>query len=318
MSPVKTATPVAEGPNFLSLDFYSGGFLLPEGLYAMEHNIVLHTITDKDGNTRGDPRLGVMLNAHPINEAGERTGPAVQQFVSMGTKAHLSYMPNESGKGLVPVAGGPGMVSNKANWFYYLESMLNAGLPNGVATNDLTAIDGTWVRTSNIPEPEDRKGFGGGTGEVEGNKPRNNKMPVVTEILDGGKPWENTGGIPDESDAPAPAKAPAGKAGPKAVVKTAPKAAAAAPAAVSADLTEETLTAATNGIASVLSKPQNAKGLVLLMLKTGTFKAVNDAESPAMADAVTKHFFGADTSNLTSVLDELGFALNGLRVEPKA
>lgn len=300
--------------NFLDLDFYSGGFLLPEGTYAMEHNIVLHTFTDKDGNTKGDPRLGVMLTAHPINEQGQRTGPAINQFQSMGTKAHLSYMPNESGKGLDPVPGGPGMVSNKANWFYYLESLYNTGLPKGTVSNDISALDGIWVRTANIPEPEDRKGFGSSTGEVEQPKRGNNKMPIVTEILDGGRPWEGSGGIPDESDAPA-TKTPA-KPGPKGVVKPATTTKVAPKPSASDELDETVLTAATNGIASVLTKPANAKGMVKLMLKTQTFKAVKDAESDEMAQKVANHFFGADDSALSSLLSELSFKLNGTRIDP--
>lgn len=303
MPPVKTAAAV---PGFLDLDFYSGGFLLPEGLYAMEHNVVLHTFTDKDGNTKGDPRLGVMLTAYPINEKGESIGPPVNQFESMGTSAHKSYMPSEDGKSVAPVPGGQGTVSNKANWFFYLESMINTGMPKGIG--DLSAIDGVWVRTANIPEPEERKGFGGTTSEVE-QKPRgNNKMPVVTEILDGGKPWEGTGGIP--GDTPKAAAPKTAKPGPKGVVGKP----AAAPAAAALD--ESILNAATNGVASVLSKPANAKGMVKLMLKTHTFKAVKDAESDEVANAVINHFFGEDPTALTSLLAELDFKINGTRIEP--
>lgn len=304
----KTAVTKPAGPNFLDPDFYSGGFSLAPGLYAMEHNIVLHAYTDKDGNTKGDPRLGIMLDAYPINEKGESTGAKAQQFLSMGTSAHKSYVPNESGKGLEAVAGGPGSVSNKANWFFYMESMLNCGAPRGGA--DISVLDGIWVRIDSIPEPEERKGFGS-TGEVQQEKKGTSKIPVVTEILDGGKPWEGTGGIPDV-DAPA---APAVKAGPKGVVK--PAAAKPAPAAA-AELDESVLTAATNGIAAVLTKPQNAKGMVKLMLKTGTFKAVKEAESDEVAQAVIEHFFGADETALASLLSELDFKIEGTRITPGA
>jgi hypothetical protein len=311
MAPIRrpASTPAAAaGPNFGDTSFYSGGFLLPPGKYAMEHNLVLHAFTDKNGQTKGDPRLGVMLNAFPLDG-----GDPIQQFISMGSKAHLSFVPNETGKGLVAVPGGPGQLNNKANWFYYLESMYNTGLPQGIFTNDLSVIDGIWVVTDNIPEPEERKGFAS-TGEVEQANSGPRKMPVVTEIIDGGKPWDGGGGFP-EAGKPVAAAASTPMARPAArpaAARTAPVAA--APAAVDGDAT---YTAAVNGIAFVLSKAQNAKGMPKLMLKTGTFKAVTDAESGAMAQSVADTFFGADETALANILDELGFSVNGVRIEPK-
>jgi hypothetical protein len=306
------AAPVAAGPNFLDLSFYSGGFLLPPGRYAMEHNVVLHAFTDKNGNQRGDAKLGVMLTAYPLDG-----GDPIQQFESMGTKAHLSFMPNETGKGVIPVPGGPGTLTNKANWFYYLESMYNTGLPQGVVTNDLSVIDGVWVVTDNILEPEDRKGFAS-TGEIEQANTGPKKMPVVVEIIDGGKPWEGGGGFPEAGKAvAAPAAAPKAAAT-RPAARPAAAAAPPAPAAAASVDGDAIYTAAVNGIASVLTKAQNAKGMVKLMLKTGTFKAVTDAESNAVAQQVIDAYFGADESALTGILNELGFTVNGTRVEPAA
>lgn len=311
-APVAVAPPVASGPNFLDLTFYSGGFMLPPGRYAMEHNVVLHAFTDKNGQTQGAPRLGVMLNAYPLDG-----GDPIQQFISMGTKAHLSYMPSENGKGLVAVPGGPGAVTNKANWFYYLESLKNCGA-NEAQGNDISVLDGVWVVTDNIPEPEDRKNFGS-TSEVENAGPRNNKMVVVVEIIDGGKPWEGGGGFPEAGKALGPATAAPVTTAARPAARPAPARAAApvaaAPAAVDGDATYN---AAVNGMASVLTKAQNAKGCPKLMLKTGTFKAVTDAEGGAVAQVVIDTYFGADETALANILDELGFALNGVRIDPKA
>lgn len=310
MPPVKRPVITAvTGPNFLDLSFYSGGFLLPPGRYAMNHTVVIHAFTDKQGQTKGDPRLGVMLDAYPLDG-----GDVIQQFVSMGTKAHLSFMPSPNGKGLVAVPGGPGSITNKANWFYYLESLKNCGAAE-VVGNDISVFDGVWVVTDNIPEPEDRKGFAS-TSEVEQEQKGPRKMVVVVEIIDGGKPWEGGGGFPEAGtpiDTPAPAaKAPAR---PTAVARPAARTApAAAPVTETGD--DATYTAAVNGIAAVLSKAQNTKGMPKIMLKTQTFKAVTDAESADVANAVTNAFFGADDAALRNLLGELSFTINGVRIEP--
>ena len=319
MPPIKKVTPATDaGPNFGALDFYSGGFLLAPGLYAMMHDIVMHQPTDAKTNVpKGPARLGVMLSATPITETGEKAGEPQQQFLSMGTKAHESYLPNESGKGLQAVIGGPGNVTNKANWWYYLESLYNSGLPQGIFTNDVSVLDGVWVRTDNIPEPEERKGYAKApaTGEVQQDEVRgNNKMPVVTEILDGGKPWEGSGGVPEGEVAaakPGP-KAVAPKTGPKPVAKVTAK----APAPVEAD-DEAVKVAAINGITSVLEKAQYQNGCPKIILKTGTFKAVTEGEGGDMAQSVQNTFFASDEA-LNALLNEMGYALAGNQVKPQA
>jgi hypothetical protein len=311
--PVAAAPPpVAEGPNFGDLSFYSGGFLLPEGQWALEFNAVMHQGTDRAGNAKGPARLGIMLNAYAIKD-GQIATEAQTQFLSMGSKAHESYVPNDIGKGLVAVPGGPGSVTNKANWWYFLESLYNTGLPVGIFTNDLRALDGIWVTTQNIPEPEERKGFGSAaTGEVQEQR-FNNKMPVVTEILDGGKPWEGTGGIPTTAAPAQPVKAKvAGSIAPKTVARVQ------TPVAETTSVDdEEVMTAAINGITAVLTAKGNENGMKKLLLRTGTFKAVNTAVSPEMGQAVLNAYFQDDAS-LNSLLGSLGYAIVGVDVKPQA
>lgn len=313
VQPPAPPTPV-EGVNFGSLDFYSGGFQLPEGDYALEFEVVMNQATDKNGTPKGPMRLGVMLTAHSLTTIG----PPQQQFISMGSKAHESFAPNpDTGKGLVAVPGGAGSTANnKTNWYFFLKSMYDTGLPEGTLTNDFTVIDGVWVHTQNVPEPEDRKGFGSAqTGEVEQER-RNGLMTVVGQILDGGKPWEGGGGIPVEG---APAVAP--KAGPKAVARPAarPAVRAAAPAPVVEEAApagdEDVLTAAVNGATAVLEKSPN--GCTKLLMRTGTFKAVQTAAGDDMAQAVIETFFGSDAA-LNTVLNTLGYAVVGASVKPQA
>jgi hypothetical protein len=105
MSPVvrkPVAAPPVEGVNFGQLAQYAGGFTLPEGDYALEFNVIMHQATDKNGVAKGDARLGVMIDAHPL--AG---GEVFQQFMSMGSKAAQSFAPNpDTGKGVVAIPGG--------------------------------------------------------------------------------------------------------------------------------------------------------------------------------------------------------------------
>lgn len=337
MAPVVRRAAVVAAPppvevdliNFGDLDTYAGGFTLPEGEYALEFDVRMHAGTKADGSPAGEPRLGVMIGAHPL--AG---GEAIQQFMSMGTNAHKSFAPDpDTGKGVVRVPGGAGAnANNKTNWFILLKSLYDCGLPKGIFTNDLTTIDGVWVRTQNIPEPEDRKGFGATakTGEVQKQEERRSGLiPVVTEILEGGKPWEGGGGF-DFAPAPAAVVAPVVRRGPAAVAAPAARVAAAAkpvvarrlapppppPVAAEAEgeLTEDdVMVAAVNGAAVVLTK--NPKGCPKLTVRTGTFKAVTEAAGPEMASAVIDTLFASDEL-VDSVISQLGYKVSGTQVVP--
>lgn len=313
---VQPPPPAASGLMFGDLDFYVGGFTLPEGRYALEFDVRMHAGTKADGTPAGPARLGIMIGAYPLTG-----GPASNQFLSLGSKAHLSFAPDpNTGKGLVSVPGGPGAnANNKTNWFLFLKSLYDCGLPAGIFQNDLTTIDGIWVQTQNIPEPEERKGFGAAkTGEAVEEKRGPSLIPIVTEILDGGKPWEGSGGFEGlgEEAAPATPATPAARVAPKAPgAPIRPAAVAPAAPAAEAPADEDTLTSAINGISAVLEA--NPKGCTKLLLRTGTFKAVSGSAGAEVANAVLNQFFGTDAA-LNSVLGSVGYVVQGGNVVPQA
>lgn len=293
--------------SFGDLGIYGGGFTLPEGDYAMYFDVQMFAGTKQDGSPAGPARLGVMLTAHPL--AG---GDPVTQFLSMGSKADQSYAPDpENGKGVVAVAGGAGgVLNNKTNWFLFLKSLYDCGLPAGVFDNDFTTIDGIHVHTQSIPEPEDRKGFGSSrTGDQEENR-ANKTIPVVTAILDSGKPWEGTGGVPAAKTGPTGV---VGKKAPAAAPKAAPKAAAKAPAAPAVELDADDLKAqAQTAAAGVLEK--NPGGCAKVVLRTGVFKAIKDE---ALGNVVLETFF-KDDATLNGLIGDLGYTVAGMMVKPNA
>lgn len=284
-APAPTPQPATDGVNFGDLGFYSGGFTLPEGDYTLTFKV-----QNFDGfgtGKKGPMRLGVMLDAQASD------GEVKQVFYSMGSKADQSYAPNPStGKGLVPIPGGPGGgLNNSTNWMVFLKSLYDAGLPQGVFTNDLGVLDGVKVHMVQIPEPEDRKGFQSATGEA-GQEPRQNqKIAVVSEILDGGKPWET------------------GQAQTKPAAAAKPTAAPAPVQEASAD--DDVLTAALAGLEVVLTKSPN--GCTKLLARTGTFAAVSGAYSAEMATAVIDTYFSSDDA-LNTALGQLGYKVAGPKV----
>lgn len=322
MAPIKRPAAVAPPPapsgvNFGDLSMYAGGFTLPEGNYAFVFNAVMHAGFKQ---TTLAPRLGIMVDAYPLDG-----GEPKPTFFSMGSGADKSFAPDpDTGKGLVPIPGAPASTfNNQTNWALFLKSLYDCGLPAGVFTNDLTVLDGIWVHTQNVPEPEERKGFGtrAATGEAATTEPekRGNQLTtVITEILEGGKPWEGGGGIPAEGAAPvaAPAKAPA-KPNLRPVSRPAAAPAPAPAAATAADSTDEEAVqeAAINGMSAVLEKAPN--GVTKLLLRTGTFKAVSAAVSAEMASAVISNYV-ENEANLTAILGQLGYALVGGQIKPAA
>jgi hypothetical protein len=308
------------------LNMFVAGGGLPEGDYIIKDATIqmYQAPANQTSGKQSPARLGMMLTLIPYRETAkgveyeeERT-----QFYSLGTKAHESFAPNpETGKGVVAVPGGPASTfNNSTNYAIFLKSLRDSGLPEGTYTDDCSVLEGMWVHMSNIPEPAERAGFQSQTGEVAGER-RAGTIAVVSEIKDDGKPWEGSGGVPDVNVAPAPAAAKIatkvaaagqkfnGKAGPATPVR----AKAAPVAAPEPEGDEATQAAAISAISSMLEK--NPKGLKKLQLRTGTFKAVNDAEGADMAQAVTNTFF-VDDATLSGLLGELGFTLKGIDVVP--
>jgi len=300
----KTAAPPSVGVNFGDSSFYSGGFLIPAGKYALEFTIQMFQGKDAQGNSKGDSRLGVMVKAVSLDDPKHEP---YEQFYSMGSKAHLSFAPNpETGKGLVPVPGGPASgLPDSTNWAVLRKSLIDSGLPEGVFTNDISTIDGVHVVMQHIPEPAERAGFQSNTAENQESRVAK-KIAVVSEILDDGKPWEGTGGMPSATAAPA-AKGPS-----KVAPKTAPVAAKAAPAAEAVD-EADILSAAVTAGSEVLEK--SPKGTAWVGFRTAVFSKVKETFSADMAQAVADAFFGGD-EGANSLLNQLGYSKVGAMVKP--
>lgn len=292
-----------------------GGF--PEGDYiAADFTVMKHQAENKAGVKVGAERLGVMVTFLPMEDPREENKRT--QFYSFGSSAIQSWAPNpETGKGIVALPGGKGGgIYASTNYGIFLKSLYDAGLPTNVFEDDFSVLDGTWVHIANIPEPEERKGFASTSSGEGGEEPRRaNFIPVVTEIKDDGKPWEGGGGVPEVEEAAAPVKKVAGKAPVKPAAKpvaAAPKKA--APATETAD-DDEVTAAAINGVSTVLEKSPD--GVPKMMLRTGTFKAVTKAANEEMAGAVIEAFFKTDKA-LEGLVSQLGYTINGLKVEPAA
>lgn len=314
-APVTTVAP--EGVDFLSRvsPLYTGSFTLPAGDWAIWFDLMLQQ--PKEGSNFNRQRLGVRLSCYPLDKPGAEP---TEQFLSMGSKAHESFLPSENGKSLVPVVGGPGTMTNKSNWNLFRDSMYNAGLPDGVMSNDLTVIDGIWLTTAQEAEPEERKGFGGTeTGEVAQTANRaGGKIPVAIAIIEGGMPWEGGGGLPEAKPAtrPGPKPTPAPSARPTPAARPAPARPAAVAAPPPADTGDEdaVTTAAVNAVGAMLGEEKYANGIPKLILKTGVFKAIEKSEGKEMAQAVAEAYFKTDDL-MVSLLEQIGYTLAGTTVK---
>lgn len=302
MAPVKKVE-ATNGVNFGDDLMYVAGGGLPEGDYILFFDVRNHQAVKKDGQAAGPARLGVMVTAHPLPyDASEPK----TQFYSMGSNADKSFAPDaDTGKSLIAIPGASGVtLPDSTNWNIFRKSMYDCGLPVGIFTNSVEPLDGMHVHITNIPEPEERKGFGSSkTGEVEQEQKRKGTIGIVTEIKEDGKPWEGSGGLPTTT-----AKTPA-KALNKPTAAAPKKAAAPAPATEVGD--DDVRNAAINAIAAVLeAKPT---GCAKLLLRTTCFKTIKDSQGDDMAQAVTAAFF-ENEANLGGLLGELGYKLNGQMV----
>jgi hypothetical protein len=226
----------------------------------------------------------------------------------MGSNADKTFAPNaETGKGVVLVPGAAGStLNNSTNWSLLLKSLYDSGLPQGVFTNDFSVIDGIHVHVSQVPEPEERKGFQTAkTGEAAmagGDAQRKGTVAIVTEIKDDGKPWEGTGGIPTGTAAAAP----------KPATKVNSKPATTVAAAVDAG-DEDVQTAAINSISNVLEdKPM---GCPKILLKTTVFKDLEKTDKDMAQKVQTMLNVEA---NLATLLGSLGYTIAGAQVKPQA
>lgn len=310
-SPVRRAVQ-NDGVSFGDMGMYTRGGAVPEGDYIWkEVNVQMYQPQANKQGQQGPARLSVVLTLLPLTG-----GEEIQQPYSMGTKAHESFQPNATGKGLVSVPGGPASTFNDStNWAILLKSLRDSGLPEGIFTNDVSTLEGMHVHMANVPEPAERASFRSQTGEVAAEQKKPGTILVVSEIKDDGKPWEGTGGIP-EAEAPAPAPA---KVAPKAAVAAAAKVkakAAPVPAVVEEEAVEadEDLEAmALAAISTVLSK--SPKGMSRIGLRSSSFKYLVDHHGPDTCQSVMDTYFSTDAA-LDGLLGPAGFKLDKMNIVP--
>ncbi len=311
--------------NFGDVSMYSGGAFIPEGQYIVVHNVVIHQPTKKDGTAAGKSNLGVMVDFYPMANPTEEA--KLQKFYSMGQKADESFAPNpETGKGIIPIPGAKGSTLNDStNWMMYLHHFYQSGLPEGVFTNDISVLDGAWIYLKLVDEPESRKNMQSNMREVAEER-KIQKVPVVSEILEGGEPWNGGGGFSAAPATPAPVAARpvvvAPKAAAKPVVATRPVASRVAtapappPVAVNGTADSEDLRAiAIKHVGDVIGTKPN--GLPRIMLRTETLNRIAKDKGEDMANQVIATYFEAEgAALLASLVGELGYQVAGPTIKP--
>lgn len=306
--------------DFGSLENYSAtGGGLPPSKYAMFFEFVMRTPQDKQGNAKGATHLSAKALCYDLVKPGDEPR---EQFWGMGKKAHESWLPDpEDPKRLVAVEGGPGGgLDNRTNWYIFLKSMYDAGLPNGTLADEvgptIAALDGVWVLTGEVPEPAERQGMSSGaaSGEVAGAPRQLGKIAVVVDFVDEGKPWEGGGGMPKVGKAAA-AKATTGK--PVAKKKADPE-----PEEEAEPETEtdgiDLASVAESALSEVLGKNEN--GMSRLKLKIESLKVANKKFGEEAGTNFVDAYFPANDPKfklLSGVLGELDFQLVGSDVKKK-
>jgi len=277
--------------NIGNLEEYQQGFTIPEGDYIWKDvNIIMY---EGSGEKKFDKAtLTLAIDLVPL---ADPTAESRLATYGMGRAADLSWLPDpDTGKSIVPVEGGPGAkLSEGTNSSILIKSLYDAGLPQGIFTDDVSVLIGMHCHMMNIPPPAERAAFGGTqTGEVSGPPKKPRDILIVSEIKDDGKPWEGTGGIPE------------GKPNKKGIVKPTPK-----PEEGEGD-EEDIMSAAVNAISSVLEK--SPKGLPKLALRTQVFASTKKAAGDEMAQAVQN--FIIDDKKVISLLEQLGYTVKGVQV----
>lgn len=280
---------------------YQSGYTLSKGAYlwrtvrCIEHSGY--------GDKKGKPRLGAEITLVNLAD-GSELQPI---FVSFGTKAILSFVPSEDGKGIEPRVGGPSLqISGKTNWDYLRKSLFDvAPEAKTLLQSDLTVLEGLWAEMTSVLVPEERKSYAKSkTGDDEDDEFTKNEgpqmMPVITGIVKGGKPWEGGGG--ELEDAPAPRKA-AARPGQKASAPV---------VEAGGDDEELDLTIAAGMQEGIGDK----KALPLSHLRLATFKAVKASQGDAVAQQVQKAF--DDKPRIERCLSDLGWVIEGTMAKASA
>jgi hypothetical protein len=249
-------------------------------------------------------RLGAMVSFVPLEDP--RKEAEKTQFYSFGSEAHKSFMPNPAhGKGILPIPGAPAnSFNNSTNWFLFLKSLYDLGMPHGLVTNTVAPLEGTWVYIQHIDEPAERATFQSNTAEVSAAPRTPKKIAVVGEIIQGGKPWEGGGGWPDKPVQAAPVN---GSPSPMA-----PPVAAPAPPPPPAGNQGDVRTIGMASIGDLLEAALKGgqKQVPRLGLRNNTFSAVHSKYGESVAAAVLAQVF--DTAGaLEAVVGDLGCTIQG-------
>lgn len=310
MAPVpgKKKTPVAGVP-FLDMSTYVEGgqsFDIPEGDYAIQWRV------DNERYADGTVPVGSRLTCYPL-----RGGDPVVKFITFGKGMEDSWMPGDDGLTVVETPqDDPDFVrkafSKKGNWAILLKSLYDCApdVPN--LSDSFEPVDGLWATIQNIPEPAERASFGQSTAEAAEKKKFLNKIPVITAIVEGGKPWEGGGGFDFLETKATPKKKPAfAPAGVKPKVKPAPEP---EPEEVTEpeddNEVEDASTVASAAVAAVLAKNKN--GLSSALLQTQVFPAVKKDHGAEMAQAVMGILKG---DSYEAILGAHGYKLAGTQIK---
>jgi hypothetical protein len=290
--------PTHDSVNFMDMGFYMGGFLVPQGNYVITD--VVTRLFKGEKQPAGSEKLGVQITFIPLNDPRQESKK--EQFYSMGGSTHLSFMPSPDGSGIVAIPNAPSQnAPNSTNWAILLKSLYDCGLPIGICTNSVKPLEGTWVYVTHIDEPEERSQFQSNTSEVQTRSNIRKKIAVIGEILDGGKPWEGSGGWPDKPVAVNGHAAPLAHVAPP------------APAA-GVDLSD-VRTSALNAISDVLEAEAKAGKLqtARIALRNGVFNNLMPKLGEAGAGAVLAQVFDAP-GVLNTVLGDLGMKVAGAMI----
>lgn len=323
--PAAPAKPRGGSVNIDDDSLYSGGgqFDLPPGKYALEASVILFKPEKRN------EFLAVNMVFHPLDG-----GEPIVKPLSCGQKAALSFMPSEDGLGFEPIAGAASVnLPRISNWGIFRKSLKDSGLPQGYLQNDVSVLNGTWVVTDN-QENEERKKLKAErnkTGEAASDPDRkdfDDKSVVVIEILEGGRPWEGSGGFDFPAAAPATAKttAPTRAAAPAAAParRVAPASMAAPEPEEQAGETEGLDFAVQNAMTDFLSLedaktklPLYANGCTKLQMRTAVFNGVKSKMGDDAAQEAGATYFGPGTeAALNSLLSPLGYVLVGTSIKP--
>jgi hypothetical protein len=265
----------------------------------------MFTPTKRDGTIAGPARLSVRVVMEPPGGATTEEEKKEHHY-SMGTKAHLSFQPDpETGTGVVPVEGGPGAnMFDSTNWYLVLKSLWDCGMPQDYVDNDLSVLEGITVHITNVPEPEERKGFRSSTSEVAPEQ-RDRKVPVVSEVISA--PWIE-GAVAAAQPAAKPAAVPAKAAAAPAKLAAKPNGAAAAPPPAPAPADDAQKRAVEDALAVFLADNPNGGSRAALRLRVNRELAAHP-DKTAIMDA----YLGDDTT-LGAVLEPLGYKISGASV----